>query len=134
VNVRSHDPAPSADGALQDAVASARADSVTGGAACRAWRGHAISRSLRRAPVRIHPSYPGDANYNAASNAQASHTVQAPNVPPTAVDDPSYTMLEDGALNVNSGNGVLKNDTDSTTGRSRSSPGTPARRRMAASS
>jgi VCBS repeat-containing protein len=66
----------------------------------------------------ITASYPGDANYNAASNAQASHGVQAPNVPPTAVDDPtvagdpSYTTLEDATLNVNSGNGVLKNDSD----------------------
>jgi len=61
----------------------------------------------------ITASYPGDANYNAAANAQASHAV---NVPPTAVDDPSYTMLEDGTLNVNSGTGVLKNDTDSDNG------------------
>jgi len=60
----------------------------------------------------ITASYPGDGNYNAPSNAQASHTVDAP---PTAVDD-GYTMLEDGTLTDNSGNGnqkgVLKNDTD----------------------
>jgi len=43
-------------------------------------------------------------------------------------------MLEDGALNVNSGNGVSRTTPIPTTGRSRSSPGTPARRRMAASS
>jgi len=60
----------------------------------------------------ITASYPGDGNYNAPSNAQASHTVDAP---PTAVDD-GYTMLEDGTLTDNSGNGnqkgVLKNDSD----------------------
>ena len=60
----------------------------------------------------ITASYQGDGNYNAPTNSQTSHTVLAANVPPTAVDDPSYTMLEDGTLNVNSGNGVLKNDTD----------------------
>jgi VCBS repeat-containing protein len=63
----------------------------------------------------ITASYPGDANYNAAPNAQASHGVD---LPPTAVDDPavvgdpSYTTLEDVTLNVSAGNGVLKNDSD----------------------
>jgi VCBS repeat-containing protein len=64
----------------------------------------------------ITASYPGDANYNAPSNAQTSHAVQAANVAPTAADDPSYTMLEDGTLSVNAGSGVLKNDSDADNG------------------
>jgi VCBS repeat-containing protein len=58
----------------------------------------------------ITATYAGDANFNGSADNEP-HTVTTPNVPPTAADD-GYTMLEDGTLNVNSGNGVLKNDTD----------------------
>ncbi|MGH3378229.1 MAG: Ig-like domain repeat protein [Actinoallomurus sp.] len=58
----------------------------------------------------IKVTYPGDANF-AGSTANEPHKVTTPNVPPSAAND-GYSMLEDGVLNVNSGNGVLKNDND----------------------
>jgi VCBS repeat-containing protein len=58
----------------------------------------------------IKVTYPGDANF-AGSTANEPHKVTTPNLPPTATDD-GYSMLEDGVLNVSSGNGVLKNDND----------------------
>jgi VCBS repeat-containing protein len=58
----------------------------------------------------IKVTYPGDANF-AGSTANEPHKVTTPNVAPNAVND-GYSMLEDGVLNVNSSNGVLKNDDD----------------------
>jgi len=58
----------------------------------------------------IKVTYPGDANFT-GSSANEPHKVTTPNVPPSAADD-GYAVLEDGTLNVNAGNGVLKNDTD----------------------
>lgn len=64
----------------------------------------------------ITATYSGDANYNGSSDGE-SHTVNSvPNVAPTAVDDPSYTVLEDGTLTVNAANGVLLNDSDPDSG------------------
>ena len=62
----------------------------------------------------IKVTYPGDANFN-GSNASEPHKVTTPNVPPIASND-AYSMLEDGTLSVNSGNGVLKNDNDPDSG------------------
>jgi len=58
----------------------------------------------------IKVTYPGDANF-VGSTDNEPHKVTTPNVPPSAAAD-GYTMLEDGTLNVNAGNGVLKNDDD----------------------
>ena len=58
----------------------------------------------------IKVTYPGDANFS-ASSANEPHKVTVPNVAPSAADD-GYSMLEDGTLNVNANNGVLKNDDD----------------------
>src|SRR6185295_6344689 len=49
---------------------------------------------------------------NNSNTATATITVTSPNVAPVAVND-SYSTAEDTTLNVSSGNGVLKNDTDS---------------------
>jgi VCBS repeat-containing protein len=62
----------------------------------------------------ITASYSGDANF-AASSDNEPHTVTVPNVPPSASND-GYSMLEDGVLNVNASNGVLKNDDDADNG------------------
>jgi VCBS repeat-containing protein len=54
--------------------------------------------------------YAGSADY-LASNDTEQHTVNAGNAPPTANDD-SYSLNEDGTLNVSGPAGVLSNDTD----------------------
>ncbi len=59
----------------------------------------------------ITATYSGDANYTGSFDGEP-HTVNAPNVPPTAADDPSYSVSEDGTLDVNPSNDVLENDDD----------------------
>ena len=65
----------------------------------------------------ITAAYQGSSTFDVSTSATLTQVVDAaPNQPPTAVNDPSYTVLEDGSLNVNSGNGVLKNDSDPDSG------------------
>ena len=60
----------------------------------------------------ITAAYQGSALFEASTSAPLTQTVNAaPNVAPSAADD-GYSTAEDGVLNVNSGNGVLKNDSD----------------------
>jgi large repetitive protein len=58
----------------------------------------------------ITASYSGDGNFNGDTDTEA-HTVNNANGAPTANAD-GYSVDEDQALNVNSGSGVLANDTD----------------------
>ena len=61
----------------------------------------------------ITASYGGDDNYTGDTDSKA-HSVSQANAPPTAVDDPGYSVEEDQPLTENAASGVLANDTDDT--------------------
>jgi VCBS repeat-containing protein len=75
------------------------------------------NKALSQGPHSITATYQGSTVFASSTSSALTQNVDpVPNVPPTAADDPSYTVAEDGLLNVSAGSGVLKNDDDPDSG------------------
>ena len=71
------------------------------------------TNALAVGPHSIAATYQGSNSFASSTSSALTQMVDVvANVSPTAVDDPSYSVQEDGTLNVGPGNNVLKNDGD----------------------
>jgi VCBS repeat-containing protein len=115
VSFTAHVTVNSGTGSLTGQVQFSDGANHLGGAVSLNGSGDAVltTSALAVASHKVTAAYLGSATFAASTSDTLTQVVNSvPNVPPTAADDPSYTVLEDGTLNVSGGSGVLKNDND----------------------